>query len=884
MIKNKISIAFALFLMFAMISSLVAIPTSNAHTPPWKIHTYAYVNVAPNPAGVGQTVNIGMWINRVPPTANRQYGDRWNNFKVTVTKPNGNTETLGPFTSDDTGGTHTDYTPDMVGNYTFFFSFPGQTLAGANPSPLGAFQPEFIGDYFEPSNASTTLTVQQEPVPPIPETPLPTNYWTRPIESVNKLWYTISGAWLGLAPSTFSTTGAYNASGNYNPYTTAPTTAHIMWTKSAAPGGLIGGEFGSGMYSNFNAPTQYQPKFDPIIMNGILYHEEFPGSASTPTGWTAINLKTGQTLWTIHPNADLLCGQLLDYVTPNQYGALAYLWGISPALPHGAVIPIFPNTPPNTGTTYTMYDATTGRYILSIVNGTHMTLTEDQGGNLIGYYVNYSTANAYNAPTLNMWNSTRAVHELNPATPGYAYSGASEWYWEPTQGDIIPFSYGIVWSKPLAINISSSSGGTFSGIALPSTLSIHGNCIEDGVILMTAAAIHGFAGSFQPGWQIEAGYDANTGAQLWMVNRTETPDTRLAMCPATAGAYAEVCINTFTINGYSMTTGKHLWGPFVLPNHDPYDSIGGYQYVPANGTLYLWGLGGDIYAINMANGHIIWATTTNQLLGPSGSNTPYGVWPTWTFTDGSVAGGMLFVPVGHQYSPPMFRGANQLAINITNGQLVWKNMGFDVTCPPAVSDGVMIAFSSYDNQIYAYGLGPTKTTVTAPSVGVTTETPVTISGTVTDISPGSQQNAVAMNFPNGLPCVSDESMSQWMEFVYQQQPCPANVTGVPVDISVLDSNGNQYSIGTATSDASGTYSLTWTPSISGNFTVIANFAGSESYYGSSAETHFYAAAPVATPPPPTYPVPVNYTMSIIGSAIAVIIAVAIVGAVILRKH
>ena len=38
-----------------------------------------------------------------------------------------------------------------------------------------------------------------------------------------------------------------------------------------------------------------------------------------------------------------------------------------------------------------MFDAMTGNYILSIVNGTSMTLTEDDHGDLIGYYVN-STA------------------------------------------------------------------------------------------------------------------------------------------------------------------------------------------------------------------------------------------------------------------------------------------------------------------------------------------------------------------------------------------------------------------------------------------------------------------------------------------------------------
>ena len=34
-----------------------------------------------------------------------------------------------------------------------------------------------------------------------------------------------------------------------------------MWTKPAAFGGLVGGEFGGTDTSNFYAPQQYQPKF-----------------------------------------------------------------------------------------------------------------------------------------------------------------------------------------------------------------------------------------------------------------------------------------------------------------------------------------------------------------------------------------------------------------------------------------------------------------------------------------------------------------------------------------------------------------------------------------------------------------------------------------------
>ena len=79
-------------------------------------------------------------------------------------------------------------------------------------------------------------------------------------------------------------------------------------------------------------------------------------------------------------------------MTPNQYGALAYLW--SNGNPVGINVQ-------SGSTTWNMFDAMTGKYVLSVVNGTAMSqLTEDDGGNLIGYYVNSSTANAYNAPDL----------------------------------------------------------------------------------------------------------------------------------------------------------------------------------------------------------------------------------------------------------------------------------------------------------------------------------------------------------------------------------------------------------------------------------------------------------------------------------------------------
>lgn len=128
--KSKMTaIAFALLMIFSMTASMILLPTTNALAPgKINIPTYAFISVSPNPIGMGQTVNVNFWINEPPPTASAQYGDRWQNMTVIVTLPDKSTTKLGPFSSDDTGGTHTTYTPSATGNYTFQMTFPGQLL------------------------------------------------------------------------------------------------------------------------------------------------------------------------------------------------------------------------------------------------------------------------------------------------------------------------------------------------------------------------------------------------------------------------------------------------------------------------------------------------------------------------------------------------------------------------------------------------------------------------------------------------------------------------------------------------------------------------------------------------------------------------------------
>ena len=61
--KTKIMAStIAIILMLSISASLVLLPSANAHTPSWQIPTYAYIVAEPNPVGVGQSINVYMWL------------------------------------------------------------------------------------------------------------------------------------------------------------------------------------------------------------------------------------------------------------------------------------------------------------------------------------------------------------------------------------------------------------------------------------------------------------------------------------------------------------------------------------------------------------------------------------------------------------------------------------------------------------------------------------------------------------------------------------------------------------------------------------------------------------------------------------------------------
>ncbi|MGE5187786.1 MAG: hypothetical protein ACM3JE_02035, partial [Betaproteobacteria bacterium] len=117
--KKTISSAIALLLIAALAFPLFAVPHANAASTG---KAYPFVDAVPNPVGVGQWTLINMGALNFLNTET----DGWN-VTVTVTKPDGTVDTLGPFKTFSTGTYGKNYQPDQVGTYVLQTHFPEQT-------------------------------------------------------------------------------------------------------------------------------------------------------------------------------------------------------------------------------------------------------------------------------------------------------------------------------------------------------------------------------------------------------------------------------------------------------------------------------------------------------------------------------------------------------------------------------------------------------------------------------------------------------------------------------------------------------------------------------------------------------------------------------------
>ncbi len=823
--RNSAAVFLTLILALSIAIPILALPqTANAQL---SIDNTALLSAAPNPIGVGQELFIIMWLNNPPPVPLVQTATlraiAYTNFSYTVTKPDNTVAVFGPFTSDATGSVAATYVPDQVGNYTFQFNFGGEWITGQRVQGVPV-----TTDYYAPASShKVTVSVQTDPIQASSGAPLPIEYWTRPINAQNYEWYTLGGNWLGL-PLQFGF-GA-NADGTFNQYSAAPSTAHILWSIPQGFAGIVGDQFNA---SDYYTGLSYQAKWggtsSVVVIDGRLYYQPTAGPASTVQGISCVDLQTGEQIWFMN-NTSMSFGQLLQTENVNIHGVSAYLWDYRAG-------------------TSTMYDAYTGRALLKIYNCQSASkVVMSPKGDVLVY-----TLNA-NANWMTLWNSTKATN-TRPAT---------DLTWVPSLTTTYNWTDGIMWN----VTIPKITGQTWTQYG-------------DGVILTTAAFREA-----NPPVRTVAGYDANTGANLWVMNLTDyTIRPQYNFSPISEGVFAWFKQETTQWYGFNARTGQQIWGP-----SEPYaNSFGMYsasfagagQPNPqvAYGKIYTAGYDGVIHAIDIKTGKTVWNFYTGTTL-----DTVYGTYPFYGGV--TIADDKVFAATNeHTPNDPLWRGSRLFCVNATSGEQIWNISSW--APGPVVADGYVLDYNNYDGQLYNFGKGTSAVTIDAPMASAALGSTITIRGSVTDTSPGTKQNELAMRFPNGVPAVSDKDMTGWMEYLYMQQAKPTDIVGVPITLSVVDSNGNFRDIGTTTS-TDGFFSLNWKPDIAGAYTVYASFAGSESYWPAHAVTAFAVDPAAPTAAPSTEPIQSAADMYFVPAVVGIIVSIFIVGAILaillLRKR
>ncbi len=871
--KNKKAITLATILALFLTSTLILVPASTAQTS-GEMASYAYLIVEPNPVGVGQTTYIAMMIDTPLPSSSESNDIRRHDYKLTITAPDGKVTTQSwARVADTTGVQSTPFTPDQEGTYEILFEYPDQTYTWTREEGGNA---AWTGVTFLGCDATVYLTVQADPIASTPDSPLPTEYWTRPIFGEDSNFYVVGSHWLGNTASGYAPganqLGTFQQSGMslWQQSGTGPDSSHIVWTVPYEDGGIVGGLNTGITGATFYSGGSYEGRFqNALIINGRLYYKQ-PLSDQVSTGatgaaaYTCRDLRTGEILWT-NDNINPTFGQLYCYESPNQHGVI----------PNGYLFQAI-------GTTWVAYDSLTGRWLFNLTNvpaGGVLAYTSQ--GEIVKYILNYNT----NTKTgwLALWNWTFA----NTVPAGLPGTGTNYLQYRPV-GKNIDTSKAYSWN----VTINSDLTGALS-TQNPTIQYILPGDIILGTTPSIAPGVLSLRGTVNPYtvWALSL-EDSNKGSLLWKKSYT-APSGNMTLNLGPLDPVNRVWTTTtaedMQYQGYSLTNGEKMWSTSMTIRPMQFFSSGsgaGQRCVTAYGNIYTQGFGGEIFCIDTQTGNTLWKYNNTY----SGLDTGWGLMPLFI---GAICDDKIYA-FNNEHSPnsPLYKGYSIYCINATTGEEIYKMLswsgqtGGQGLSTQILADGTLVYYNYYDNQLYAIAKGPSQTTVTASPKVSTLGSKVLVEGKVIDISVGTKQTEQAARFPAGVPAVSDASQADWMEYVYMNQQKPIDATGVEVTLSVIDPNSNYYVVGTATSDASGAFKLAFTPEVPGTYTVIASFMGSGSYYGSSAQTAVYVDEAAATPAPTDAPESAA-DMYILPGIIAIIAAIVIIGLIIilmLRKR
>ncbi|MCL2287605.1 MAG: PQQ-binding-like beta-propeller repeat protein, partial [Candidatus Bathyarchaeota archaeon] len=816
--KNIFSIVAVLMILTCAISMFATAGIAIAQTN--EKPTFPFVDAIPKTVGVGQKtlINYGL-LNFLFAD-----GDGWN-VTVQITTPSGKTETLRGMTwSTGTVGEY--YTPTELGTYTLQCIYEGEYYNSTSAS--------YSGWYAASKSDIVELIVQEKPVPEHPGFGTPDSYWTRPVDSQLREWWSLMGSWVTKPLNLFA------------PYNDAPESAHILWSMPIGdtPGGLAGGNSWEIAYQNGDA---YEGKFaGSIIIAGVLYFNKYVNNSPTQA-IVAVDLHTGKTLWERSYDFGgrrISTGQTLVWLSLNNRGAWSYIWMTS-------------------GTNMFALDPSTGDLKYNMTNVPSGTIYHGPNGEMLKYQlVNYGTTESPNWHLL-QWNSSWVV--TNGKT------GTAESWGSQIQG----VSYNAT-ERGYDLNVSISKVLTGSILTVfPSNRVIVGRVTTDDVILSAINLTPGREGQIlfeNVRWAApavwkevtvvgsigQAGWGAFSADDLVAIYWTKENRVNYA---------------------FSLENGAYMWQTEPQNYADAWTDTATASFGPERvivyGKLIQASVGGIVYCNDIRTGELLWTYEAKDKYMESYITANWWLIPLFVSDNKVYLGHME-----HSAMEPKPRGAPFFALDVNTGKLVWEIDGaFRQTRwggRAIIGDGIIATLDTYDNQIYAIGKGPSAMTLTAPNVAVAVKSSVVLKGTVMDVSPGTQDDKLQLRFPNGVPAVSDASMSEWMLYVYKQFPQPMTTTGVDIRIDAVDPNGNYVTLGHTTSDASGAFTFEFKPATEGQYTIYAVFDGSASYYGTSAQDTLVVSAATETTNTP-------YELYIIGMGIVAIIVNLVVVLFFVRK-
>jgi hypothetical protein len=846
---NKKTISSLSLILILAVSMIIAFahPTLAQVGVPQPEKTTGYIDVAPRLIGVGQEATVNLFIYPLPTNrAYLTYYDGYRGVTVTFVKPDGTKDTFMP-----TDGTHAYaagqtqalgaiyffYKPNIAGNWSVSFTMPDQNLTDITGTIL------MTGC----TSKSAYFTVQTDLVLAgllngYPWSPLPNAnaYWSYPISCNNREWSQISGDWLGSSSLGATVLGA--SCRLWQPYGSGPTTGHIFWKQPLRAGGLMGGDYGSLSYGADGS------SISSVVMQGKLYIS-IPNAGK----FECIDLATGKVLYTA--TGGFSYGLHIPGTAYQQAGA-SPTGNVVLESSYGSYFS--PYLFQTNGSTWNYYDTFTGSVMRSIVNASGIAGYYLVDGTPIGYVITGVAPNQ----KLSRWNMTGLITippgSLSPVT-------SNNW------------PVGLEWTVPLPVPMIQQLPkipGQYASSATQNAF-VYGMSNDASTLLVRRAPNE------------YGGYSAETGASLWnlTLNYPAQSNQQICLWPTddfiifspTDIAFKCYSIKTgalrWTSTSFSDSTWATAWTVYLAETSD-YDNF--YAMLPD----------GTVRAYSLADGHEVWRSKAI----PS-TEYPNNAVPTVQNIVG--IGDKLYVYAGYASSykiNPISRHSVVTCIDAATGDTIFTlNGGLRVS---SAADGYVIATGDFDGNIWCLGKGPTKTTVTAPLTTVSTGTGVLIQGSVMDMSPVSQEYASQVLFPNGVPAVADEDMSEWMDYLYMQNATllndPPTPNGVTVSITALDSNGGYTDLGTTTSDYAGQFALSWKPTTEGIYKIFATFSGSDSYYSSYAETSAIVALASSSSPAPTSGTEATISNSdmliyLAIGVVAIIIAIAVVGALMLRK-